>query len=133
MGLFDFFKKNDSTKSGAIKEYGAKNVNLSQDLSNNENLNMDESDSSFYFVVEDVFSIIGRGTVATGQVQKGVLLIGEEIILKRVNTGEVRKVKIVGIEMFRRLLTEAKVGDNVGLLIANIKRGEISRGDILYK
>lgn len=90
-----------------------------------------EVDKPFYLPVEDVFTITGRGTVATGRVEKGKLKLNDELEL--IGFGASRKVTITGIEMFRKLLDEAEAGDNVGLLIRGLKREEIQRGQVLAK
>ena len=82
--------------------------------------------------VEDVFSITGRGTVATGRVERGVLHVGEEVELIGL-TDEKRKITVTGIEMFRKLLDEAQTGDNIGALLRGVQRDEIKRGQVLAK
>ena len=90
-----------------------------------------DTDKPFLMPVEDVFSIEGRGTVATGRVERGVVKLNEEVEL--VGIKETRKVVITGIEMFRKSLDEARSGDNAGLLLRGIKRTEIERGQVLAK
>jgi len=90
-----------------------------------------DTDKPFLMPVEDVFSIQGRGTVATGRVERGVVKLGEEVEL--VGIKETRKVVITGIEMFRKSLDEARSGDNAGLLLRGIQRTEIERGQVLAK
>ncbi len=90
-----------------------------------------DTDKPFLMPVEDVFSITGRGTVATGRVERGVVKINEEVEL--VGIKETRKVVITGIEMFRKSLDEARSGDNAGLLLRGIQRTEIERGQVLAK
>ena len=82
--------------------------------------------------VEDVFSITGRGTVATGRVERGVLHVSEEVEIVGVKE-ESRKVVVTGIEMFRKLLDEAQAGDNIGCLLRGVQRNEIERGQVLAK
>ncbi|MBO5136355.1 MAG: elongation factor Tu [Clostridia bacterium] len=89
------------------------------------------SDQPFCMPVEDVFSISGRGTVATGRVERGVAHVGDEVEI--VGLGETRKVVITGLEMFRKSLDEAMAGDNVGALLRGIARDEIERGQVLAK
>ena len=84
----------------------------------------------FMMPVEDVFSITGRGTVATGRVERGVLKVGEEVEIIGL-TEEKRKVVVTGLEMFRKLLDEAETGDNVGALLRGVQRNEIERGQVL--
>ena len=90
-----------------------------------------DTDKPFLMPVEDVFSITGRGTVATGRVERGVVKLNEEVEL--VGIKETRKVVITGIEMFRKSLDEARSGDNAGLLLRGIQRTEIERGQVLAK
>ncbi len=90
-----------------------------------------DTDKPFLMPVEDVFSITGRGTVATGRVERGVIKVNEEVEL--VGIKETRKVVITGIEMFRKSLDEARSGDNAGLLLRGIQRTEIERGQVLAK
>ena len=91
-----------------------------------------DTDKPFLMPVEDVFSITGRGTVATGRVQRGVLHVNEEVEIVGI-TDEIRKVVVTGIEMFRKLLDEAMPGDNIGALIRGVQRDEIERGQVLCK
>ena len=90
------------------------------------------TDQPFLMPVEDVFSITGRGTVATGRVERGVLHVSEEVEIVGVKE-ETRKVVVTGIEMFRKLLDEAQAGDNIGALLRGVQRNEIERGQVLAK
>ena len=90
-----------------------------------------DTEKPFLMPVEDVFSITGRGTVATGRVERGVVKLNEEVEL--VGIKETRKVVVTGIEMFRKSLDEARSGDNAGLLLRGIQRTEIERGQVLAK
>ena len=91
-----------------------------------------QTDKPFLMPVEDVFTITGRGTVATGRVETGVLKVGEEVELVGL-TEESRKVVVTGVEMFRKLLDSAQAGDNIGALLRGIQRTEIERGQVLAK
>ena len=91
-----------------------------------------ETDKPFLMPVEDVFSITGRGTVATGRVERGVLHLNEEVEIVGISD-ETRKVVVTGIEMFRKLLDEAEPGDNIGALLRGVQRDEIERGQVLCK
>jgi elongation factor Tu len=91
-----------------------------------------DDDKPFSMPVEDVFSITGRGTVATGRVEKGTLKVGDEVEIVGM-TDVRRKVVVTGIEMFRKLLDFAQTGDNVGLLLRGVQRTEIERGQVLAK
>ena len=90
------------------------------------------TDQPFLMPVEDVFSITGRGTVATGRVERGVLHVSEEVEIVGVRE-DVRKVVVTGIEMFRKLLDEAQAGDNIGALLRGVQRTDIERGQVLCK
>ena len=90
------------------------------------------TDQPFLMPVEDVFSITGRGTVATGRVERGTLLVNEEVEIVGL-TDEARKVVVTGIEMFRKLLPQAEAGDNIGALLRGVQRTEIERGQVLAK
>ncbi len=90
-----------------------------------------EVDMPFLMPVEDVFSITGRGTVATGRVDRGKVKVGEEVAL--VGFGADKKTVVTGVEMFRKLLDEGMAGDNVGLLLRGIEKVEIERGMVLAK
>jgi elongation factor Tu len=87
------------------------------------------ADPFFRMTIADVFFIRGRGTVVTGQVESGTLNVGDEIYLRRSNASQ--KVTITGIEMFRKLLDQAKAGDNVGVLLRDITKQEVEKGDVL--
>jgi elongation factor Tu len=91
-----------------------------------------DTDKPFLMPVEDVFSITGRGTVATGRVERGVLHVSEEVELIGLTT-EIKKYVVTGIEMFHKLLDEAQTGDNIGALLRGIQRDEIQRGQVLAK
>ncbi len=90
-----------------------------------------EVDKPFLMPVEDVFSITGRGTVATGRVERGTIKVGDEVEI--VGIRETRKTVATGVEMFRKLLDEAQAGDNIGVLLRGIDREEIERGQVLAK
>jgi elongation factor Tu len=90
-----------------------------------------EIDKPFLMPVEDVFSITGRGTVATGRIERGVVKVGEEVAL--VGFGASKKTVVTGVEMFRKLLDQGEAGDNVGLLLRGIEKNEIERGMVLAK
>ena len=90
------------------------------------------TDQPFLMPVEDVFTITGRGTVATGRVERGVLHLNEEVEIIGIKE-EVQKTTVTGIEMFRKLLDEAQAGDNIGCLLRGVQRNEIERGQVLAK
>ena len=91
-----------------------------------------DTDKPFLMPVEDVFSITGRGTVATGRVERGVLHVSDEVQLVGLHS-ESKKYVVTGIEMFHKLLDEAQAGDNIGALLRGIQRTEIERGQVLAK
>ncbi len=91
-----------------------------------------KADLPFIMPVEDVFTITGRGTVATGRVERGQLKTGEEVEIVGL-TDEKRKVVVTGIEMFRKILDYAEAGDNIGALLRGVQRSEIERGQVLAK
>ena len=91
-----------------------------------------DTDKPFLMPVEDVFSITGRGTVATGRVESGVVKVQDEVEIVGL-TDEIRKVVVTGVEMFRKLLDQAEAGDNIGVLLRGVQRNEIERGQVLAK
>ncbi|WP_024833011.1 elongation factor Tu [Ruminiclostridium josui] len=90
------------------------------------------TDKPFIMPVEDVFSITGRGTVATGRVEKGVVKVGDEVEIVGLMDAP-KKTVVTGVEMFRKLLDQAEAGDNIGALLRGIQRNEIERGQVLAK
>ncbi|MGD9898034.1 MAG: elongation factor Tu [Calditrichaceae bacterium] len=88
-------------------------------------------DKPFLMPVEDVFSITGRGTVATGRIERGIVTVGEEV--EMIGLGAHRKTVVTGVEMFRKLLDRGEAGDNVGLLLRGVTKEEIERGMVLAK
>ncbi len=134
MGLFDFFKKDKTDVDTYYEERNAQKTpnQTTNNFNKSAPMNNYSNSASFQITVEDVFSITGRGTVVTGRVSAGELHLGETITLVK-QDGMRRSVRVTGIEMFRKRLDVAREGDNVGLLISDIDRGEIQRGDILIK
>ena len=90
------------------------------------------TDKPFLMPIEDVFTITGRGTVATGRVERGVLHLNDEVEIVGIKE-ETKKTVVTGIEMFRKMLDEAQAGDNIGALLRGIQRTEIERGQVLAK
>jgi len=90
-----------------------------------------EVDKPFLMPVEDVFSITGRGTVATGRIDRGKVKVQDEVAL--VGFGSEKKVVVTGVEMFRKLLDDGQAGDNVGLLLRGIEKHGVERGMVLEK
>ena len=91
-----------------------------------------DTDKPFLMPVEDVFSITGRGTVATGRVERGVVKVGDEVEIVGF-TEEPKSTTVTGVEMFRKLLDYAQAGDNIGALLRGVEREEIERGQVLAK
>ena len=102
-----------------------KNREIKDDVNQKENI---VTNGSFHFVVDDVFTIMGKGTVVTGRVLSGEIHIGDIVNIAGSITTEV-----TGIEMFRKTLEYAKEGDNCGILLKDISRDQISRGDVITK
>ena len=90
-----------------------------------------EIDKPFLMPVEDIFSISGRGTVATGRVERGIVKVGETVEV--VGIRATRQTVVTGVEMFKKLLDEGRAGDNVGLLLRGVERKEIERGQVIAK
>ena len=90
-----------------------------------------ETDKPFLMPVEDVFSISGRGTVATGRIERGIIKVGEEVEI--IGLKPTTKTVVTGVEMFRKLLDEGQAGDNIGALLRGLKREEVERGQVLAK
>ncbi|MDR1303214.1 MAG: elongation factor Tu [Puniceicoccales bacterium] len=88
-------------------------------------------DKPLLMAVEDVFSITGRGTVATGRIERGIVKVGEEVEI--VGLGDTKKTTCTGVEMFRKLLDEGRAGDNVGLLLRGLEKKEVERGQVIAK
>ena len=91
-----------------------------------------DTDKPFLMPVEDVFTITGRGTVATGRVERGILKVQDEVEIVGLSE-ESRKVVVTGVEMFRKLLDQAQAGDNIGALLRGVNREDIERGQVLAK
>jgi elongation factor Tu len=89
-----------------------------------------DTDKPFLMPIEDIFSITGRGTVATGRVERGTLKVGDEVEIVGI-ADDIRKVVVTGVEMFRKLLDQAQTGDNIGALLRGVQRNEIERGQVL--
>ena len=113
-------------------EWGDKIVELFEQIDEYIPAPERDVDKPFLMPVEDVFSITGRGTVATGRVERGVLKVQDEVELVGL-TEEPRKVVVTGVEMFRKLLDSAQAGDNIGALLRGVQRDEIERGQVLAK
>ncbi|HVW19390.1 MAG TPA: elongation factor Tu [Solirubrobacteraceae bacterium] len=112
-------------------EYAAKIVELAEQLDSYIPEPVRDLDKPFLMPVEDVFSITGRGTVATGRIEQGVVNTGDEVEI--VGIKETTKTVVTGVEMFRKILDQGQAGDNVGCLLRGTKREEIERGQVLCK
>ncbi len=120
--MFGFKKKND----------------LQQEIDNykeNSDINFRSYGNSadFKITIEDVFTITGRGTVIVGKIQSGSISVGDSVKILDSNGNEKQITTVSGIEMFRKLLNTANAGDNVGLLLQNVKRTDVMKGDMLVK
>ena len=112
--------------------WGDKIIELFEEIENYIPTPERATDKPFLMPVEDVFSITGRGTVATGRVESGVVKVQDEVEIVGL-TEEIRKVVVTGVEMFRKLLDQAEAGDNIGVLLRGVQRNEIERGQVLAK
>jgi elongation factor Tu len=92
-----------------------------------------DTEKPFLMPIEDVFTITGRGTVVTGRVERGILKINEEVELVGIHEGKAQKTTVTGVEMFRKLLDEARAGENVGLLLRGTKKEDVERGMVVVK
>ena len=111
-------------------EWADKVVELMEEVDNYSPEPERDTDKPFLMPIEDIFSITGRGTVATGRVERGTLKLNDTVEIVGL-TDEKRKVVVTGIEMFRKLLDEAQTGDNIGALLRGVQRTEIERGQVL--
>jgi len=118
--------------NGEKGELGEDSVNALMDAVDSYIPNPERAiDKPFLMPVEDVFSISGRGTVATGRVERGIVKVGEEVEI--VGMKATAKTTVTGVEMFRKLLDEGRAGDNIGALLRGVKREDIERGQVLAK
>ena len=112
--------------------WGDKILELFDEIENYIPVPQRDTDKPFLMPVEDVFSITGRGTVATGRVESGVVKVQDEVEIVGL-TEDIRKVVVTGVEMFRKLLDQAQAGDNIGCLLRGVQRTDIERGQVLAK
>jgi elongation factor Tu len=117
--------KDECKSCGAI-------LNLMKQVDSYITLPKRDVEKPFLMAVEDVFSITGRGTVATGRIERGIVKIGEDIDIVGL-TEKPKKTVVTGIEMFRKLLDEGQAGDNVGVLLRGVEKADIERGQVLAK
>ncbi|GGS23094.1 MULTISPECIES: elongation factor Tu [Actinokineospora] len=113
-------------------EWGARLLELMDAVDENIPQPERETDKPFLMPVEDVFTITGRGTVATGRIERGVINVNEEVEIVGIKD-KAQKTTVTGVEMFRKLLDQGQAGDNVGLLLRGIKREDIERGQVIVK
>lgn len=125
MGFLDFLFKKEERIGG---DNSSEKMISKDDLIDLENITGD-----FLMVIEDVFTITGRGTVVTGTIASGSINVGDAVKIRHIATGEVSATTITGIEMFRKILDSASVGENVGILLRGVGRDELERGDILFQ
>lgn len=128
MGIFDFLKKPKTDLEQYYEDRKRREKVMTADACDAQRT----ENKDFKITVEDVFSITGRGTVITGRVESGSVCVGDEVTLRRVDGSE-RRVTVAGIEMFRKLMDVAAAGENVGMLLRQVDRNEVARGDILFK
>ncbi len=135
MGLFDFFKKanDDHIQNTTTIRYATDAQPANNTAAAAEQMQpAGPVAGTFRITVQDVFNITGRGTVITGCVELGQVSVGDVVQLRRVD-GTCKSVTIGGIEVFRKMLDTATVGMNVGILIRDIEKSEIGRGDVLER
>jgi elongation factor Tu len=113
-------------------EWGSRLLELMDAVDENIPQPERETDKPFLMPVEDVFTITGRGTVATGRIERGVVNVNEEVEIVGIKE-KAQKTTVTGVEMFRKLLDQGQAGDNVGLLLRGIKREDIERGQVIVK
>lgn len=133
MGLFDFFKK--TSKSDVDIYYEERNNQPNNQGFDNQQFSYATNDNSGYgfsIIVDDVFCITRKGTVITGCIKSGSICTGDTVTLQRVD-GTSRDVVVAGIEQFRKVLDVAHAGENVGILLRDILKSDIGRGDMLVK
>lgn len=130
MGLFDFLKKavepEDVMRTTTIR-YAADSEPVVPEMTQTTE---PYASGSFRLTVQDTFTITGRGTVITGCVEVGQVSVGDVVQLRRAD-GSGRQVRVTGVEVFRKMLDTATEGMNVGLMLADIEKSEIGRGDVL--
>ncbi len=124
--------RGSATSALADEDFGVNSINQLMDAIDTEIPEPERPiDKTFMMSVEDVFSITGRGTVATGRIERGIVKVGDEVEI--VGLGETMKTTITGVEMFRKLLDQGQAGDNVGLLLRGIEKDQVQRGHVIAK
>lgn len=135
MGIFDLFGKPKTDLEQCFEERGRREKEQADSIYREQpdSLYGEElNGTGFRITVEDVFTIMGRGTVVTGRIERGSVSVGDELTLQRTD-GRRRKTTVTGVELFRKLKNTAVAGENVGLLLRNVQKNEIGKGDILIK
>ncbi len=125
MGFFDFLFKKEERVGGS---YSSEKNNVIE-----TQVALEDIEGDFLMVIDDVFSITGRGIIVTGTIASGMIKVGDTVKLKNIASDSVRVVTVVGIEMFRRVLDSAAEGENVGLLLRGVTRDEVNAGDTLFQ
>jgi elongation factor Tu len=121
----------EEAKEGTVGEWGEKVLALMDAVDEYIPTPERDTDKDFLMPVEDVFSISGRGTVATGRIERGVVKVGDEIEI--VGIRDTQKTTVTGVEMFRKEMDQGEAGDNVGILLRGTKKEDIERGMVLCK
>lgn len=133
MGIFDLFRRKDQDDvTRELEQLKQRRGEQRVDPANTDAGSNDFNNGAGRLVVEDVFSITGRGTVVTGEVTSGTLTVGDQVEILRANRETIR-VTIAGIEAFRKVKHSARAGDNVGLLLRGIGKGDVNQHDIISK
>ena len=134
MGLFDFLKNvtNDNVESTTTIRYAEDAWSNSPSNAPVQPETPAAPAGAFRFTVQDVFTITGRGTVVTGMIESGQVSVGESVQLRR-TTGECKTVQVTGLEVFRKMLDTATEGMNVGILVSDVTKSDIGRGDVLER
>lgn len=128
-----FFKKLFKNKEIVISEQENRNNHNEYETSNDTTFSNNLNETGFRMVVEELFTITGRGTIALGTIEAGEIRIRDKVNILNVNTQKKRQTTIAGIDKSGKLLESAKQGDYVGILLKGIQRGEIEKGDIISK
>jgi len=121
----------EEAKDGKVGDWGEKVLKLMEEVDNYIPTPERETDKDFLMPVEDVFSISGRGTVATGRIERGIVKVGDEIEI--VGIKDTQKTTVTGVEMFRKEMDQGEAGDNCGILLRGTKKEDIERGMVLCK
>jgi len=121
----------EEAKEGKVGDWGEKVLKLMEEVDNYIPTPERETDKDFLMPVEDVFSISGRGTVATGRIERGIVKVGDEIEI--VGIKDTQKTTVTGVEMFRKEMDQGEAGDNCGILLRGTKKEDIERGMVLCK